>query len=945
MPPESPKELFLIDGNSLVYRAFFALPESISTSKGFPTSAIFGFASMLVKIISDYGVKPTLVVWDAGMSGRDEVYDEYKAGRRERPDLLSEQWPHLHPLVESFGYRNIKVPGYEADDVIATLSREAHEKGIDVTIVTGDRDLFQLVEDGVRVMATGRGITDTKIYDRDAVIDRYGIPPELVPDFVGLKGDTSDNIPGVPAIGDKTASQLLQDWGDLEGVLSNIDSISGAKRKENLTEHADAARISKQLATAQRAIAVDVDLDGIATHEPDRSALRSMFREFELRAPLERLEEALGEDDAAPAERVEELVEAAAREVPLTELAALDGEMVAFAALRPGEAPDEAAAAAASEAEADPDEAPGIAADDSVEIAEAPPAAATGAGAATGADAATSGAGSAGSSATRLGQGSFDFGDAAVKGPLTVAAWAGGDVLLSEAETLAAFVMARGDRPVVAHDWKTIAMADDPCAAPPLSHDTMVAAYLIDPARRGYPLDELAAEAGLGAQIKTDGAHPAEPGASARRADGVAERAVLTRVLAERQRVRLDEDGLTNLFHEIELPLVDVLVELERAGVKLDVNRLAEISKRFDERAIELERRVWELAGEEFTIGSPQQLAPILFDKLGLSRKRRGKTGFSTDARVLQAIRHEHEIVPAIEEWREVTKLKSTYLDAFPELVGPDGRLRTTFNQTATATGRLSSTDPNLQNIPIRTEQGREIRACFVAEPGNRLISADYSQVELRLLAHIADEPVLKDIFRRGEDVHTATAEAILGGKTDPGTRSKAKMVNYGIVYGLSAYGLADRLQIEREEAQQFIDAYLERFPKVKEFIDRTISTATTEGYVSTLFGRIRRVPELRSRQFQTRSLGERLAVNMVIQGTAADIIKVAMVRCRDELRGTGLETRLVLQIHDELLFEGPEAEVEQASEIVRREMAEAFEMDPPLEVDVGAGENWLEAK
>jgi DNA polymerase I len=913
VPPESPKELFLIDGNSLVFRAFFALPESISTSKGFPTSAIFGFASMLVKLISDYGVKPTLVVWDAGMSGREEVYDEYKAGRRERPDLLAEQWPHLHPLVESFGYRNVKVSGYEADDVIATLAREAREQGIEVTVVTGDRDLFQLVEPGVQVMATGRGITDTKIYDRDAIIDRYGIPPELIPDFVGLKGDTSDNIPGVPGIGDKTASQLLQEWGDLEGVLSNINSISGAKRKQNLTENAEAARISKQLATAQRDIEVDIDLDGIAAREPDRSALRATFREFELRAPLERLEEALGEDDAAPAERVEELVEVAAREVPLTELAALDGELVAFAALRPGEAPDEAAAAVAAEAEADPDEAPGVAPDDSVEIAEAPPAAAPG------------------STATRLGQGSFDFGDAAVKGPLTVAAWAGDDVLLAEAETLAAFVMARGDRPVVAHDWKTIAMADDPCAAPPLSHDTMVAAYLIDPARRGYPLDELAAEAGLGAQI--DGG------------DGVAERAVLTRVLAERQRSRLDEDGLTNLFHEIELPLVDVLVEIERAGIKLDVNRLAEISRRFDERAVELERRVWELAGEEFTIGSPQQLAPILFDKLGLSRKRRGKTGYSTDARVLQAIRHEHEIVPAIEEWREVTKLKSTYLDAFPELVDEDGRLHTTFNQTATTTGRLSSTDPNLQNIPIRTEQGREIRACFVAEPGNNLISADYSQVELRLLAHIADEPVLKEIFRRGEDVHTATAEAILGGKTDPGTRSKAKMVNYGIVYGLSAYGLADRLQIEQEEAQQFIDAYLERFPKVKEFIDRTISSATTEGYVSTLFGRIRRVPELRSRQYQTRSLGERLAVNMVIQGTAADIIKVAMVRCRDELRGAGLETRLVLQIHDELLFEGPDAEVEQASEIVRREMAGAFEMDPPLEVDVGAGQNWLEAK
>jgi DNA polymerase I len=906
---DSPRELYLIDGNSLVFRAFFALPESISTSKGFPTSAIFGFASMLVKLISDYGVKPTLVVWDAGMSGRDEVYDEYKAGRRERPDLLAEQWPHFHPLVESFGYRNVKVQGYEADDVIATLTREARERGIDVTVVTGDRDLFQLVEPGVRVMATGRGITDTKIYDTDAVVDRYGIPPEKIPDFVGLKGDTSDNIPGVPGIGDKTASQLLQEWGDLEGVLANVDSISGAKRKQNLTEHAENARISKQLATAQRDIEVDIDLDGVAAHEPDRSALRTTFREFELRAPLERLEEALGEDDAAPAERVAELVEVEARETPLAELAALDGELVAIAALRPGEAPDLAAAAPPAEEE-DPDEAPGVEADDAVEIAEAPPAATPTHGTA---------------------QGSFDFDGAAPRGPLTVAAWAGEDVLLSEAETLAAFVMARGERPIVTHDWKTIAMADDPCAAPPLSHDTMVAAYLIDPARRGYPLDELAAEAGLGAQVEGG--------------DGVAERAVLTRVLAERQRERLEEDGLTSLFHEIELPLVDVLVELERAGIKLDVRRLAEISRRFDERAVELERRVWELAGEEFTIGSPQQLAPILFDKLKLSRKRRGKTGFSTDARVLQAIRHEHEIVPAIEEWREVTKLKSTYLDAFPELVGPDGRLHTTFNQTATATGRLSSTDPNLQNIPIRTEQGREIRACFVADEGSKLISADYSQVELRLLAHIADEPVLKEIFRRGEDVHTATAEAILGGKTDPGTRSKAKMVNYGIVYGLSAYGLADRLQIEQEEAQQFIDAYLERFPKVKEFIDRTISTATTEGYVSTLFGRIRRVPELRSRQYQTRSLGERLAVNMVIQGTAADIIKVAMVRCRDELRAARLETRLVLQIHDELLFEGPDAEVERASEIVRREMAGAFQMDPPLGVDVGSGQNWLEAK
>jgi DNA polymerase-1 len=914
VPADPPRELFLIDGNSLVYRAFFALPESIATSKGQPTNAIFGFASMLVKLVSEYGVKPTLVVWDAGTSGRDEVYGEYKAGRRERPDLLSEQWPHLHPLVDSFGYENVKVPGYEADDVIATLAGRASAQGLDVTIVTGDRDMFQLIEPKVRVMATGRGITDTKIYDRDAVIDRYGIPPELIPDFYGLKGDTSDNIPGVPGIGDKTATQLLQDWGDLEGVLANIESISGAKRKENLTEHAENARISKQLATAVRDIDVQVDLDHVVAREPDRSRLRETFREFELRAPLERLEEALGSgDDAAPAERVDEVIDVTAREVPLAELASLEGELVALAALRPGEDPDLVAAAA--EAVEDPDE-----------IVDAP-------------------ALTASASADTLGQGAFDF-EGGPRGPLTVAAWAGDEVLVSEAETLAAFAMARASHPVVAHDWKTIAMADDACAAPPLQHDTMVAAYLIDPARRGYPLDELATELGLGARIKANGAHPAEPGASARQgSDGVAERAVLTRLLALRQRERLDEDGLTDLFHEIELPLVDVLVEMERAGVRLDVERLRSISERFGQRADELERRVWDLAGEQFTIGSPQQLAPILFDKLGLSRKRRGKTGYSTDARVLQAIRHEHEIIPAIEEWREVTKLKSTYLDAFPELIGPEGRLHTTFNQTAATTGRLSSTNPNLQNIPIRTEQGREIRACFVAAEGCKLISADYSQVELRLLAHIADEPVLKEIFRRGEDVHTATAEAILGGRTDPGTRSKAKMVNYGIVYGLSAFGLADRLQIEKEEAQQFIDAYLERFPKVKEFIDSTIASATTEGHVATLFGRIRRVPELRSRQFQTRSLGERLAVNMVIQGTAADIIKVAMVRARDRLRDAGLSTRLVLQIHDELLFEGPEAEVEQASEIVTAEMAGAFEMDPPLEVDVGVGDNWLEAK
>jgi DNA polymerase-1 len=541
-------------------------------------------------------------------------------------------------------------------------------------------------------------------------------------------------------------------------------------------------------------------------------------------------------------------------------------------------------------------------------------------------------------------------GTARPEGLLRFAAHAGGEeVIVGEAETFGALELAWGERPVVSHDWKALASggarepggrvaAEEPRQA--LEHDTMVAAYLIDPARRSYPLDELCAEEGIGARVTA-------PGGEGRQR--LAERALLVRALAERQRAQLDEGGLERLFREVELPLVDVLVSMERAGVSLDVERLAAVGETFAERIAELEREIWDLCGEEFTIGSPQQLSQILFEKLGLSRKRRGKTGFSTDARVLAAIRDEHEVVGKIESWRELTKLKSTYLDALPRLVDRrTGRLHTTFNQTTAATGRLSSTNPNLQNIPIRTEIGRAIRACFSAEEGNRLVSADYSQVELRLLAHIAGEEVLKEIFRRGEDVHTATAAEIFDvapGDIDPGIRSRAKMVNFGIVYGLQPWGLSDRLQIPVEEAEEFIDRYMSRFPAVQRFIDETIGRATADGYVTTLFGRTRRIPELRERAYQQRELGKRLAVNTVIQGTAADIIKVAMVRCNRALRDAGLVTRLVLQIHDELLFEAPAAEVDAVTDLVRAQMAGAFELDPPLAVDVGVGTNWLDAK
>jgi DNA polymerase-1 len=857
-----PRELYLIDGNSLAYRAFFALPESIATSDGRPSNAIFGFASMLVKILTEHGDVPCVVVWDAGLSGRKEISEDYKAQRSSRPDLLKLQWPHLAPLVEAFGHCNLSVEGYEADDVIAALAEQAKQAGVPVMVVTGDRDAYQLVSDGVRVMSTSRGVTDTKVYDRQGVIDRYGIPPELVPDFIGLKGDTSDNIPGVPGIGDKTAAELLQRFGDLETVLASVDAISGAKRKQNLIEHADAARRSKQLATMVRDVPIELDLESELRRERDRNQLREFFRDWELRDPLRRLEEALeaAEAEAIPRPEAETALEVPVRIVAVDEVAALDGELLALAA----EAPE------AAEGELLPR-----------------------------------------ASAWRFG------------------AYAGGaEALAGECADAGQLVAAAGARPVVAHDAKSLGAVPSR-----LSFDTEVAAYLLDPARRGYPVAELCEERGMA--VRSD--------------DDVATEAVLVHQLARRQREQIAERGLTELLETVELPLVRVLHETERAGIKLDVAALEAVAGRIRADAAALEREIWDLAGTEFVIGSPQQLGEILFNKLGLSKKRRGKTGFSTDARVLQAIRDEHPIIPKIESFRELSKLAQTYLEQLPAAIDPrDGRLHTTFQQTNTATGRLSSINPNLQNIPVRSETGREIRACFVAEPGNVLLSVDYSQVELRVLAHIAGDEALRDIFRRGEDVHTETASAVFGVPASELTvamRSKAKMVNYGIVYGLSAFGLADRLRIDQGEAQEFIDRYLDRFPAVARFMADAVTQATEHGYVSTLFGRRRQIPEIRARNWQTRKLGERLAVNTIIQGSAADIIKVAMVRCHDALAATALTTRTILQIHDELLFEGPEGEVEAAREIVCREMVSAYDLEPPLVVDAGIGPNWLEAK
>jgi DNA polymerase I len=871
---ESP-ELFLLDGNSLAYRAFFALPESIGTSDGRPTNAIYGLASMLVKIIDEHGPAGVVVAWDAGMSGREVTYDLYKAQRKPRPDLLREQWPHLMPLVDAFGYTNVKVEGYEADDVIASLTRQAREQGIEVMVVTGDRDAYQLVGEGVRVMSTSRGITDTKIYDSAAVLERYGVEPELITDLMGLRGDTSDNIPGVPGIGEKTATQLLQRFGSLEKVLAGVDEISGAKRKQNLIDHADDARMSKDLATLQYDIETGVDLAAAMASEPDRGALRDFMREFELRAVLERLEEALPEGDAVPGRSVERELEVEAEEGT------------------PGDLGDGPAALA-------------------------------------------------------------------IDGDRWAAAE--GERVLTGTSTHDELAVGLGARPFLAHDAKSLgggrhgllAAAAREGVALALDHDTMIAAYLLAPQRRTYDLVELAADAGIGLaegaaadRGKDDG--QLALGEEVEAGLDPAEEARLVAAVADVQRPRIEAMGLESLLREVELPLVHVLAAMEREGLRLHAKRLAEVGTGFGERIKALEREIFALAEEEFTIGSPQQVGRILFEKLELTRKRRGKTGFSTDARVLAQIRDEHPIVEKIESWRELTKLKNTYLDSLPDLIDPaTGRVHTTFNQAATTTGRLSSTNPNLQNIPIRTEIGRPVRACFVAEEGAQLLSADYSQVELRVLAHVADEEVLKAVFRAGEDVHAATAAEVFEigrDEVDVGQRSKAKMVNFGIVYGLTGFGLADRLNIPRKEAEEFVARYLERFPAVRAFREEIVEKAQEEGFVTTLMGRRRAIPELRSSNPNTRRLGERLAVNTVIQGTAADIIKVAMVRCQRALREAGGETRLVLQIHDELLFEGPLEEMDGATELVRREMCAAYQLDPPLEVDVGVGPDWLTAK
>ena len=838
--PAREADLFLVDGNNLAYRAFFALPEELVTSDGFPTNALLGFTNMLVKLLSDYRPRGVAVAWDTKPVHRTAISGEYKSDRRPMPDLLREQWPYFKPIVEAFGYRNLEFEGWEADDVIATLATRADEAGLATCVVSTDRDAFQLVTENVRLMMTPRGVADVHVYTPDRVTARLGVPPEKVPDLIGLKGDTSDSIAGVPGIGDKTAAQLIQQFDSVEGVLEHVDELSPA-RARSLREHADQARESKVLATMRRDLDIDCDPGELVLAPPDRSELQEMFRRFEFRALLQRIDQL---DEALPA----------------AERPVVAGEELSW---REGE----------------------------------------------------------------LGSVLGRVGLAADSERCAVAEDGGGVVVLSTPCNN----LSLGEAEIVAHDAKPLRVS--------AVDDTLLAAYLIEPGRTAYDLTDLAAEYG----IALDPSPTAEE-----ETEALVRRAALPLRLAPLMRARLAERDLVPLYENTELPLTGVLARMEDAGVKIDTYRMGEITARLRERVEELEGRAYELAGEEFMLGSTQQVARVLFEQLGLTPGRKGKTGYSTDTRVLQTIRDEHEVVPVIEEWRELTKLVNTYLGPLPELLGEDGRLHTTFNQAVAATGRLSTSNPNLQSIPIRTELGREIRSAFVAEEGSRLLSADYSQIELRILAHVSGEPKLRDAFAAGEDIHAATAAEVLGGEPSALTKDEraiAKMINFGIVYGISAHGLSQNLQIPRDEAQTYIDTYLARFPHVQDFIARTIEQATVDGYVTSLLGRRRPVPEIRTSSRQTRALGERLAVNFVMQGSNADIIKVAMIGIDRRLRDEGRSARLVLQVHDELLLEVPEAEVRDVRTIVQDEMCGAYDLDPPLAVDVGVGENWAEAK
>ncbi|HET6515595.1 MAG TPA: DNA polymerase I [Thermodesulfovibrionales bacterium] len=877
--------LYLIDGNSYVYRAFYAI-KGLTNSKGFPTNAIFGFTNMLLKIIREKQPDGIIVSFDSPvLTERHRIFEAYKARRPETPGDLVLQLPHVRRVISAFKIKIFEQPGYEADDLLATIALKAAKEGAKVFIVTSDKDMLQIVGDGVKVYDPVKD----RILDAEHVKERFGVGPERVAEFMALTGDAVDNIPGIKGIGEKSARELLVNSGDLEEILNHPETIQKEKLRNLIAENAEVARISRRLATINTSIPLDVRLQEFRLREPDWAALLSLFREFEFGSLMK-------------------LIPTAKRETTFETVSSLDSLRDVASSLRPQFAFD-------------------------VE--------------ATGRDPRTD---------RVVGLSICSSREHAYYIPLDHA-YPDKPEQPDKKESFAILAASFGDEEIskIGHNLKydMAMLGREGLMVKGRLYDTMLASYLLNPNKPNHSLEDVAFEylsyrkrsfqEVLGkrtsfAEVPVDEA-----------TDYSAEDAALAFELKELLFERVKNEGMEKLYFEIEMPLLHILMGIEEAGFKVDDARLKEISNELAREIDAIQRRVYFLAGEEFNINSPKQLSRVLFQTLGLKPRKRTKTGFSTEVGVLEDLATEHGIPREILDYRSLSKLKSTYTDVLPQLIDPaTGRIHTSFNQTGTATGRLSSSEPNLQNIPIRGEWGKRIREAFIAEEGNVLVSADYSQIELRLLAHMSGDRGLIDAFLSGVDVHTRTASEIFGVTMDSVTsdmRRVAKTVNFGIVYGISPFGLSEALDITPENAKRYITGYFEKHPGVKSYIEQSLHNARQKGYVATLVGRKRAVPEMKSSNANTRAQGERLAINSPLQGTAADIIKIAMIRISKTLREEMLKTRLILQVHDELVFETPEGEIEWAREMIREGMEGAADLTVPLKVDIGHGKNWVECK
>jgi DNA polymerase-1 len=823
--------VYLIDGYSLLYRAFYALPQSIVTTSGLPTNALYGFTSMVLKLLGSEEEVGIGVVWDSGKPAfRMEIFPEYKAQRTSMPEELKAQLDHLDEILEAMNIPAIRAEGFEADDVLATLSKRLPED-VELMIVTGDQDAMQLVDGSVKVLRTTRGVSETKAYGRDEVIEEYGVTPEQIPDYKALVGDSSDNIPGVRGIGPKGAASLLAKFGTVENLYENLKKIEAKGTRKKLEEGRENALLSLELARMRFDAPVEFDAEALK-FEGVAPESREILRRYEFRSLEPRFAElpVVGSEEIPLPERLEVRVSEEPVELSFEPVAAApvgDGERWCVAVT-----------------------------EDEVQLVEGVP-----------------------------------------------------------------------ESPLQVHNAKKVGVRG-------AHFDTYLAAYLSKPGAGSYELEALAAERGV-AEVEVTHEDPMVREA--------ARRATLVHALAPVLNEELEEMGLARLYYDVELPLADVLGEMEEVGMPVDVSTLEEVGEEIEERIGEIEARIYEEVGHPFNIGSPKQLGEVLFVELGIPPVRKTKTGYSTDAKVLQQLAIEHPIADRIIAYRELAKLKGTYIDGLVKLIGEEGRIHSTLNQTTTATGRLSSDSPNLQNIPIRTEMGTRIRDAFTASPNRRLVVADYSQIELRILAHMTGEPTLVQAFTTGEDVHTRTASEVFDVRLEsvtPELRRRAKMVNFGILYGISGFGLAMRLgNVHPAEAERYIKRYLERYPKVTEFIQATLEEAEELGYATTLFGRRRYVPELRNQNKNVRKLGERIAFNARVQGTAADIIKVAMVDLAPRL--PALKTDMLMQVHDELVFDVDAQYTDEIATLAVERMIAAYDLRPPLEVEVKIGERW----